>query len=82
MTYVVTPDEPATKEQCEHQHCSNEAGAGVWTNQDPDGTVRSTIQWDLTDAKQVPKKAQRLCVDCVKALINGMLEALTPGGRA
>lgn len=81
MTYVVTPDKEPEHTLCQHAACDKDAVAAIWTNQATDGTVRSTIQWDLTDAGIPPKKAQRLCIEDLNALISGMIEALTPGGR-
>jgi len=81
MTTKITPEVKPEVYTCQHAACSKDAVAAIWTNQATDGTVRSTIQWDLTDAGIPPNKAQRLCIEDLQALIAGMIEALTPGGR-
>jgi hypothetical protein len=49
-------DTPSERDECEYA-----AVAAVWTDQKQDGTIRTTIQWDLTDQGVPPKKADELC---------------------
>ena len=76
MTTKVVEDKPADT-SCDKEACEYKAVAAVWTNQHQQhGTVRTTVQWDLTDQGKVPTKADKLCNLHTKQLLANLGNAL------
>jgi len=78
MTTKVVDDKPL-EDSCKEEACEYKAVAAVWTNQHQQhGTVRTTVQWDLTDEGKIPTKADKLCNLHALKLLSNLGNALMP----
>jgi len=77
MTTKVVEDKPLD-EQCSDKACEYTAVAAVWTDSRTNGTIRTTVQWDLSDQDNPPKKATKLCNLHTVQLLTNVGRSLMP----